>query len=159
MEGCFIDKYDPTIEDSYQKVIQLSASTRCQLDILDTAGTDQFAAMRDLYMRDGDVFILVYSITSTLSFEEVKQMHDQLERVNPIGAANALIVGNKCDLEIDRVVSTGQAESMATLRNIPFIETSAKNGTNVDDAFAIIPRKIIQSAPTKKARKSCCTIV
>lgn len=162
MEGCFIDKYDPTIEDSYQKIIELNEgqdSKRYQLDILDTAGTDQFAAMRDLYMRDGDVFILVYSITSTLSFEEIKQMHDQLERVNPIGAANALLVGNKCDLDGDRVIPTSQGEALAILWNIPFMETSAKSGSNVDEAFTTIPQKIMQSDPTETARKSCCNIV
>lgn len=166
MEGCFIEKYDPTIEDSYQKIVELlenegKDTLRCQLDILDTAGTEQFAAMRELYMRDGDVFMLVYSITSTISFEEVKKMHDQLLQVNPKGALNALLVGNKHDLTDDRVVQTSEGNCLASEWSIPFLETSALNGTNVDTAFTTIPQKLMNAVPQRniKSRRVCCMIV
>jgi GTPase SAR1 family protein len=112
-------------------------------------------------MRDGDVFLLVYSITSTLSIQEVKTMHDQLVRVNPKGALNALLVGNKHDLTEDRVVQTNEGKSLASEWSIPFLETSALKGTNVEKAFTTIPQRMMSAVPQRniKPRRVCCMIV
>ncbi|XP_016108668.1 ras-related protein Rap-2b-like, partial [Sinocyclocheilus grahami] len=61
--GSFIEKYDPTIEDFYRKEIEVDSSPSV-LEILDTAGTEQFASMRDLYIKNGQGFILVYSLVN-----------------------------------------------------------------------------------------------
>lgn len=75
--GTFIEKYDPTIEDFYRKEIEVDSSPSV-LEILDTAGTEQFASMRDLYIKNGQGFILVYSLVNQQSFQvninHVKQM-------------------------------------------------------------------------------------
>jgi len=68
----FMSLYDPTIEDRYQKHIEYKG-VQCMLEILDTAGQETFSAMRELYMANGEGFALVYSITSTLSFNEVEK--------------------------------------------------------------------------------------
>lgn len=69
--GTFIEKYDPTIEDFYRKEIEVDSSPSV-LEILDTAGTEQFASMRDLYIKNGQGFILVYSLVNQQSFQVTK---------------------------------------------------------------------------------------
>ena len=66
--GNFMEKYDPTIEDFYRKEIEIDQAP-AMLEILDTAGTEQFASMRDLYIKNGQGFIIVYSITSLQTFQ------------------------------------------------------------------------------------------
>lgn len=68
--GTFIEKYDPTIEDFYRKEIEVDCSPSV-LEILDTAGTEQFASMRDLYIKNGQGFILVYSLVNQQSFQVI----------------------------------------------------------------------------------------
>merc|ERR1719192_286547 len=67
----FIDEYDPTICDSYRKQIRLEDDKVYLLDILDTAGQEEFRVMRDEWIRSGDGFLLVYSINDTSSFDKV----------------------------------------------------------------------------------------
>merc|ERR1712039_873810 len=78
--GHFMEKYDPTIEDFYRKEIEVD-STPCVLEILDTAGTEQFASMRDLYIKNGQGFVVVYSLTNHQTFQDIKTMRDQIVRV------------------------------------------------------------------------------
>lgn len=75
-----MEKYDPTIEDSYRKQVEVDGQ-QCMLEILDTAGTEQFTAMRDLYMKNGQGFILVYSITAQSTFNDLQDLREQILRV------------------------------------------------------------------------------
>merc|ERR1712013_340412 len=97
VQGVFVEKYDPTIEDSYRKQIEVDGMA-CILEILDTAGTEQFASMRDLYIKNGQGFIFVYSITAQSTFQDIKTMRDQIVRVKGSERVPILLVGNKVDL-------------------------------------------------------------
>ncbi|MED6238204.1 Ras- protein Rap-2a [Ataeniobius toweri] len=103
--GSFIEKYDPTIEDFYRKEIEVDSSPSV-LEILDTAGTEQFASMRDLYIKNGQGFILVYSLVNQQSFQDIKPMRDQIIRVKRYERVPMILVGNKVDLEGEREVSS-----------------------------------------------------
>ena len=107
VNGHFIDVYDPTIEDSYRKQVSIDDET-CLLDILDTAGQEEYSAMRDQYMRNGQGFLCVYSITSRGSFQEVSAFREQILRVKDADRVPMLVVGNKSDLESERQVSRGE---------------------------------------------------
>uniref|UniRef100_A0A6B2LKY2 small monomeric GTPase n=1 Tax=Arcella intermedia TaxID=1963864 RepID=A0A6B2LKY2_9EUKA len=142
IQNRFLDEYDPTIEDSYRKQVSIDGET-CILDILDTAGQEQYSAMRDMYMRGGQGFVLVYSITSKLSFQEVSSVyHDQILRVKDADQVPMVLIGNKSDLEAQREVSRGEGETLAKQWNIPFFEGSALTRTNVDEVFFSIVREI-----------------
>uniref|UniRef100_A0A8D8PML5 Ras-like protein 2 n=2 Tax=Cacopsylla melanoneura TaxID=428564 RepID=A0A8D8PML5_9HEMI len=134
IESYFVTDYDPTIEDSYTKQCVID-DIPARLDILDTAGQEEFSAMREQYMRSGEGFLLVFSVTDRNSFEEVYKFHRQILRVKDRDEFPMLMVGNKADLENQRQVSNMDAQNVARQLKIPYIECSAKVRINVDQAF------------------------
>lgn len=135
----FVDEYDPTIEDSYRKQVVIDNEVQV-LDILDTAGQEEYSAMREQYMRTGEGFLLVYSITSETSFEELMTYYQQIQRVKDSDYVPIVIVGNKSDLEDERQVSYEDGMKLAKQLNSPFMETSAKQNINVEEAFYTLSR-------------------
>jgi GTPase KRas len=98
--------------------------------------------MREQYMRTGEGFLLVYSITSRQSFEEIQTFEQQILRVKDKDYFPIILVGNKCDLEGERAVSKEEGQALARQFNCRFIETSAKSRVNVDNAFFDLVREI-----------------
>ncbi|CAK6436316.1 unnamed protein product [Pipistrellus nathusii] len=158
IQNHFVDEYDPTIEDSYRKQVVIDGET-CLLDILDTAGQEEYSAMRDQYMRTGEGFLCVFAINNTKSFEDIHHYREQIKRVKDSEDVPMVLVGNKCDLP-SRTVDTKQAQDLARSYGIPFIETSAKTRQGVDDAFYTLVREIrkhkekISKDGKKKKKKS-----
>ncbi|EFA74806.1 Ras GTPase [Heterostelium album PN500] len=141
IQNHFIDEYDPTIEDSYRKQVTIDDET-CLLDILDTAGQEEYSAMRDQYMRTGQGFLCVYAITSRSSFDEIAAFREQILRVKDKDRVPMIVVGNKCDLESERQVTTGEGQDLAKSFGCPFLETSAKIRVNVEEGFYTLVREI-----------------
>jgi len=141
IQNHFVDEYDPTIEDSYRKQVVIDEET-CLLDILDTAGQEEYSAMRDQYMRTGEGFLCVYSITSRSSFDEISSFREQILRVKDKDQVPMIIVGNKCDLESERQVTQSEGRDLAKSFGCPFMETSAKTRVNVEEAFFELVRLI-----------------
>jgi len=141
IQNHFIDEYDPTIEDSYRKQVTIDGETSL-LDILDTAGQEEYSAMRDQYMRTGQGFLLVYAITSRGSFDEINAFREQILRVKDADHVPMVLCGNKCDLASERQVQTAEGQETAKNFSCPFLETSAKTRTNVDEAFFNLVREI-----------------
>merc|ERR1712093_729985 len=108
------------------------------LEILDTAGTEQFTAMRDLYMKNGQGFVLVFSIIAISTFNDLPDL-----RVQDMDSVPMVLVGNKCDLQDQRVISTDQGQQLAAkFGNCSFLESSAKTKTNVSEIFYDLIRQI-----------------
>lgn len=161
VQGIFVEKYDPTIEDSYRKQVEVDGQ-QCMLEILDTAGTEQFTAMRDLYMKNGQGFVLVYSITAQSTFNDLQDLREQILRVKDTEDVPMVLVGNKCDLEDERVVGKDQGVNLARQFSCAFMETSAKAKINVNDIFYDLVRQINKKSPEKKPKqkkKSLCVLL
>lgn len=141
IQSHFVDEYDPTIEDSYRKQCTVD-NEQVMLDILDTAGQEEYSAMREQYMRTGEGFLLVYAINSRNSLEELQVFYEQIQRVKDSENVPVLVVGNKSDLEIERQVSFEEGAAFAKSLGCPFLETSAKQRINVEEAFYGLVRAI-----------------
>jgi len=141
IQSHFVDEYDPTIEDSYRKQCVIDEEVAL-LDVLDTAGQEEYGAMREQYMRTGEGFLLVYSITSRNSFEEISTFHQQILRVKDRDSFPVIVIGNKCDLEYERQVGHNEGRDLAKHFGCQFLETSAKQRINVDTAFTELVREI-----------------
>ena len=100
--------------------------------------------MRDQYMRTGQAFILVYSITDPSSFEDLLTIHEQLLRSKDADEVPIVLVGNKCDLEEERAVSKDEGKSMAEKfgDHCKFLEASAKESINVEEIFMSLVRLV-----------------
>jgi len=154
IQNHFIDEYDPTIEDSYRKQVTIDEET-CLLDILDTAGQEEYSAMRDQYMRTGQGFVLVYAITSRGTFDEIQTFRDQILRVKDKDRVPMVLVGNKCDLETERQVTTGEGADLAKSFGCQHYESSAKTRINVEESFFAVVREIRKelNGPDPKKKK------
>ncbi|XP_029696918.1 ras-related protein R-Ras2-like isoform X3 [Takifugu rubripes] len=134
IQSYFVSDYDPTIEDSYTKICTVDGK-ETRLDILDTAGQEEFGAMREQYMRSGEGFLMVFALNDRGSYHEVQKFHTQILRVKDRDEFPMVLVGNKADLEMQRVISGDDAQAFARENRIHYMEASAKNRCNVDEAF------------------------
>ncbi|KAJ3764803.1 ras protein [Lentinula raphanica] len=156
--------YDPTIEDAYRK--QLIVDDRmCMVEVIDTAGQDNFITLRDQWVRDGQGFILVYSITSRSTFDHLDMFRQSMLRVKR-GDPIFIIVGNQSDKNNEREVLKDEGAALARHFGCEFIETSAKTAQNVERIFidlvrALRRRSNVEAGPTKPQRekKTKCVIL
>eukprot|EP00026_Physarum_polycephalum_P014191 Phypoly_transcript_14680.p1 GENE.Phypoly_transcript_14680~~Phypoly_transcript_14680.p1 ORF type:complete len:196 (+),score=30.30 Phypoly_transcript_14680:197-784(+) len=137
----FVDEYDPTLEDSYRKQTTVDGE-EVILDIYDTAGQEDFSAVRDQYMRTGHGFLCVYSITYSQSFREVSKLHSHILKVKDLDYVPFVLAGNKCDLTEYREVPKADGEALAKKLGCKFLETSAKDRINVDQSFFELVREV-----------------
>ncbi len=157
VRGTFRENYIPTIEDTYRQVISCNKQV-CTLQITDTTGSHQFPAMQRLSISKGHAFILVYSIVSKSSLEELKPiMKEVIEIKGDIEGIPIMLVGNKCD-ETSREVSTALGEACAKQWGCAFMETSAKTNHNVRELFQELlqmeKRRTMTLNPNDKKSKS-----
>jgi len=137
----FVEDYEPTKADSYRKKVVLDGE-EVQIDILDTAGQEDYAAIRDNYFRSGEGFLCVYSITEDDSFQSTQEFREQILRVKNDDSIPFILVGNKSDLTERRQVSLRTAQDRAESWKVPYVETSAKTRENVDKVFFDLMREI-----------------
>ena len=130
------EEYIPTKADSHRKEVFFNGRS-VMLDILDTAGQEDYAGIRDGYYRNVDGFICVFSVTERETFQAMDDFRDQILRIKDDSANKVpfLLVGNKVDLEQQRCVRLDNAEYMSKRWNCPYYESSAKTMINIDQLF------------------------
>lgn len=166
----FVEEYEPTLEDSFRQEVDIDGS-KSILNIYDTAGVDDLPIVKDGYMREADGFLCVYAVNSPESFEEVSKLYEWVLRVKENKPPPFILAGNKTDLEASRVVSTREGTELAKKLGIPFLETSAKTGSNVEEVFTELVREVRKvpvsnpkhpkpSPPqTEDGKKGCCLLL
>ncbi|NWH83295.1 RAB10 protein, partial [Cnemophilus loriae] len=121
--------------------------TRVKLQIWDTAGQERFHTLSTSYFRGAQGFVLVYDITNLKSFQSITiWMNDIYEKAGD--EVDVILLGNKCDKESERVVPKQKGEKLAWEYGMPFFETSAKENVNIEHAFSVLTKEILE-------KKSC----
>lgn len=140
-DDTYTESYISTIGVDFKiRTIDLDGKT-IKLQIWDTAGQERFRTITSSYYRGAHGIIVVYDTTDLESFNNVKQWLHEIDRYASDNV-NKLLVGNKSDLTSKRAVSFDQAKEFADSLGIEFIETSAKNSTNVEKAFMMMASQI-----------------
>uniref|UniRef100_A0A8B9V800 small monomeric GTPase n=1 Tax=Anas zonorhyncha TaxID=75864 RepID=A0A8B9V800_9AVES len=117
--------------------------TRVKLQIWDTAGQERFHTLSTSYFRGAQGFVLVYDITNMDSFQGITSwMKDIHEKAGD--EVDVILLGNKCDKESERVVPKRKGEKLAWEHGIHFFETSAKDNVNIEDAFSLLTKEILE---------------
>lgn len=152
VQNHFVVDYDPTIENSYRKQLLVDEEYGL-VEILDTAGEEQHAYLRRSYVMNNDVVLFMYSITNRKSFDKIGEFYHELLNARDDTVPMAL-VGNKCDLKMERQVSTEEGEELAnTLNCCCFYESSAKYKINLESVFIDLLREFRKVYGTANAHK------
>lgn len=115
--------HDPTIEDKYSTVTNIDGVS-CEVEILDTAGQDDYQSLMNYWINFGQAFVLVYAINDKESFSGLEDKREKILKMKRDEFAPIVIVGNKCDLEDQRVVTTEEASNIAKKWGCLHFETS-----------------------------------
>lgn len=140
-DDTYTESYISTIGVDFKiRTIELEGKT-IKLQIWDTAGQERFRTITSSYYRGAHGIIVVYDVTDMDSFNNVKTWLSEIDKY-ATDKVNKLLVGNKCDLVVKKVVDFQTAKDFADQLEIPFLETSAKSATNVEQAFMTMSAEI-----------------
>mmetsp|Transcript_2717 Transcript_2717/g.3948 ORF Transcript_2717/g.3948 Transcript_2717/m.3948 type:complete len:192 (+) Transcript_2717:1278-1853(+) len=158
----FQETYDPTIEDVYRRQLDIDGDS-VMLEILDTAGREEFVPMRWQWIAEGEGFLLVYAINRKDTLQAALDYFKQVQQVKESETnVPVVIAGNKCDLEAERQITLDEARTKAAMfGDIKVFETSAKTGDGVKEAFNHLARLILKKRSSSKVgkKRSVCTLL
>ncbi|KAL0984206.1 hypothetical protein UPYG_G00138480 [Umbra pygmaea] len=137
LAGSFIS----TVGIDFRNKVLTIDMLKVKLQIWDTAGQERFRSVTHAYYRDAHALLLLYDVTNKASFDNIKawltEIHDYAQQDVVI-----MLLGNKADATHDRVVKREEGESLAKAFGVPFMETSAKSGLNVELAFTAVAKEL-----------------
>eukprot|EP00121_Abeoforma_whisleri_P015249 Awhi_evm1s14053 len=156
--GEFLETYDPTIEETYSHTFDHNGNI-IPVEIRDTAGQEEFVALREQYIRTGHSYVLVFSLDNRASFREVQEIQKKILRVKDKapGEVPIVICGNKCDLPDDqKIVTEEEIKAFATEEKVKYQFCSAKDNINVTEAFEDLISHTANELGDVFAKKSAC---
>jgi small GTP-binding protein len=158
--------YVPTIQDSFEKAYPLNGKTYL-LNIVDSAGQDEMESINNLAIKSADAFILLYSVTSAMSFGELDKYIHQIKEDHPSSKPKIVIGATKCEMEDDRAVTTEQGRTKCRKLGYPFFECSAKQNINIAPMFEACLKlllgvendvKVGQNESSEQDDGGCCNV-
>ncbi|XP_067164552.1 ras-related protein Rab-37 isoform X6 [Apteryx mantelli] len=159
-DGAFLSgTFIATVGIDFRNKVVAVDGVKVKLQIWDTAGQERFRSVTHAYYRDAQALLLLYDITSKISFDNIRawlsEIHEYAQKDVVI-----MLLGNKADMSGERAVRTEDGASLAREYGVPFMETSAKTGLNVELAFLAVAN----SSPAARSRcrgaaaaGRCCT--
>eukprot|EP01119_Soliformovum_irregulare_P011592 TRINITY_DN2921_c0_g1_i1.p1 TRINITY_DN2921_c0_g1~~TRINITY_DN2921_c0_g1_i1.p1 ORF type:complete len:201 (+),score=51.32 TRINITY_DN2921_c0_g1_i1:60-662(+) len=168
--GKWVPEYDPTLEDAYRKMMDMEERGVHVVDIFDTAGTEDFAMIRDGNIRTGDGFICAFSTTDRESYEFAQTMIRKIATIkdDEYSAIPMVLVGTKKDLINQRQVTNEEGQQLADTIGKKYIETSSLTGENIEEVFLHLAKfamerkdiRIAAASPrgSPKSRRDCCIL-
>lgn len=154
VEQHFVESYYPTIENQFFKPIEFRG-VQYTTEIIDTAGQDEFSIMNQKHLIGIHGYMLVYSIASHSSFEMISIIRDKILNATGADTLPMVIVGNKTDLEAQREVPRAEGQKLADSFGAAFVETSAKDNSNINKAFELLIGQIDSTSTENKGEKGC----
>lgn len=151
-DDTFTDNFMPTIGVDFKiRTLEVDGRT-IKLQIWDTAGQERFKTITSSYYKGAHGIIVVYDITDKESFKNIDTWMNEVEK-HASDNVSRILVGNKCDMDESRQVSTDEGKELADQYNIRFMETSAKESANVEEAFTLMTKEIKSRVVHTEARK------
>ncbi|KAI9315638.1 ferrous iron transporter B [Dichotomocladium elegans] len=156
-ENHFVDSYYPTIENTFTKTIKYRGNEYV-VEIMDTAGQDEYSILSTQHASSVHGYVLVYSIASRSSFDMLQVIRDKILDFTGLDNVPCVIVGNKSDLNIQRQVSVQEGKDVAAKWSSPTIETSAKHNENVAKIFDLLIAEIEKANNPPTEEKPLCVV-
>lgn len=173
-QGKFIPgSFSATVGIGFTNKVVTVDNAKVKLQIWDTAGQERFRSVTHAYYRDAQALLLLYDITSKSSFDNIRAW---LTEIHEYAQSDVVIMllGNKGDMDKERVIRREEGEKLAKEYSVPFMETSAKTGVNVELAFTAVAKELKQRAvqphngpkfqiheyiEAQKEKSSCCSFL
>ncbi|XP_076844799.1 ras-related protein Rab-37 isoform X3 [Brachyhypopomus gauderio] len=170
-DGAFLGgNFIATVGIDFRNKVVTVDDMKVKLQIWDTAGQERFRSVTHAYYRDAQALLLLYDITRKSSFDNIRawltEIHEYAQKDVVI-----MLLGNKSDMAAERVIKQEEGQKLAKEYGVPFMETSAKTGVNVELAFHAIARELKHRAAelphepkfqihdyieSQKEKSSCC---
>ncbi|KAF9515745.1 hypothetical protein BS47DRAFT_1341678 [Hydnum rufescens UP504] len=164
IENKFVPQYYPTIENTFTKAIKHNGQ-EYECDIIDTAGQDEYSPLSSRHAIGIHGYVLVYSVASRNSFHMVRIIHDKIVNQSGMASIPCVVVGQKNDLVEDssdnRQVPAAEGKKLADALGSAWVETSARQNTNIAKVFDLALGEIEKTVPTgsTEARKGGCVVM
>ena len=155
-DDTFTGNFMPTIGVDFKiRTLEVDGKT-IKLQIWDTAGQERFKTITSSYYKGAHGIIVVYDVTDKESFKNIDTWMNEIEK-HASDNVSRILCGNKCDLDDSRQVSMDEGKELADTYNIRFIESSAKDNANVEEAFTLMTKEIKSRVVHTETKKTTST--